>query len=636
MKEKDRDALRYISRVSGKGKVHIVILLLVQMILGASSVFYALLFRNVIDAATSHDRSKLVQTLLFLVGLVVLQITLRAVTRFVREYAKAGFENAFKKRLFSVILQKDYGTVTARHSGEWLNRLTSDTAVIADGLADILPGLAEMMTKMIGAVIMILVIEPGFGLILIPGGLLLVLLTWLFRKRLKRLHKEVQESDGRVRIFLQEHLESLMIIKSYATEKKSCRAAEDRMEAHREARLRRNHFSNFCNIGFAAAMNGAYFLGVFYGAYGIYQGKITYGTMMALLQLISQIQTPFANISGYLPKYYAMVASAERLMETEAFPDDGAGTSESRSENNTAKVRNEAAGRQVSGLHAESAGLGDNTWTEIGLSDASFSYINSVREDTSDSPVPVFEHMSLSVRKGEYVAFTGESGCGKSTVLRILMSLYALTGGERYIQFSDGGSAGAVRVQEQVADLHNSEMQKTAENRDALDWRYRSLFAYVPQGNLLMSGSIREVVTFSDAFEKSGVRRTNPESEGIDPRTAENQTDRIYRALEIACAKEFVQALPDGIETVLGERGAGLSEGQMQRLAIARAIYSNRPVLLLDEATSALDEDTEARLLENLRAMTDKTVIIVTHRKKALSICDREIPFTQSAHDKRI
>lgn len=545
MKEKDIDTLKYISKVSGKNKIHIVTLLLVQIILGASSVFYALLLREVIDHAIDKDSAAMSRSMILLVLLVAFQIALRAVVRFLREYSAAVYENAFKQRLFSVLLSKDFSSVNALHSGEWLNRLTSDTQVIAEGMSSILPGIAEMFTKMVGAAVMIIVMEPRFGMILIPGGLIMAALTNVFRKQLKRLHKKVQESDGRLRMFMQEHLESLVIIKTYGREEKSTVQAKDKMAEHKHARMNKNHFSNVCNIGFATAMNGAYVLGVIYGAFGIYSGTVTYGTLTALLQLISQIQSPFANITGYLPKYYAMIASAERIMEAERFTDDSPDKKE----------------------------LATIDFSEFGFKDASFSYVEDGKEDTV-----VFERFDFTVSKEEFVAFTGASGCGKSTVLKLLMSLYPLISGKRYIVCGN--------------------------EQKELDSSYRSLFAYVPQGNLLMSGSIRDIVTYA----------------------AGDECD-IDQALEIACASEFITELPDGVDTELGEKGNGLSEGQMQRLAIARAICSGRPVLLLDEATSALDEQTEKKLLMNLKAMTDKTVIIVTHRPAALAVCDREIRF---------
>lgn len=545
MKENKKDnqttALRYISEVAGYGKLYIVILLLVQMLLGISSVFYALLLRGIIDAAVSHDKDGMLLHIFLFASLVVGQIALRAVLRFLEEFSKSTYENAFKKRLFGQLLMRDYGEVTAVHSGEWMNRLTSDTVVVAEGLSTIVPGVAGMITRMAGALVVILMMVPKFFYILVPGGILLVLLTYAFRKRLKKLHKRMQEKDGIVRIFLQEHLGSLMIVKAFDREEESVLQAENLMADHKKARMKKNHFSNICNIGFGGVMNGAYVLGAVYGAFGIYNGTMTYGTFMAMLQLISQIQNPFANITGYLPKYFAMTASAERLMEVEEYK----------------------PGKKKSLTVSQVKDYYENHFEALNMNQVDFSY----EEDNE-----VLHNYSLTVRKGEFVAFTGASGCGKSTVLKLLLGLYK-------------PQAGSVTPDES----------------------YKRLFAYVPQGNHLMSGTIRSVVAFADLNEQGN-------------------EERINNALTLACC-DFVGELPKGADTLLGERGLGLSEGQMQRLAIARAVFSESPILILDEATSALDADTERKVLENIKSMTDKTVIIVTHRPAALSVCDRQIHF---------
>ena len=227
-----------------------------------------------------------------------------------------------------------------------------------------------------------------------------------------------------------------------------------------------------------------------------------------------------------------------------------------------------------------------DSFAGIGLDNVSYTYypasskVDNVIKD--NMPVAV-SGLDLLISKGEYVAFTGHSGCGKSTALMLLMGIYKPDSGMRYISLKDG-------------------------TRQELTPAWHRLFAYVPQGNKLMSGTVREIVSFAD---KSSV----------------TDDARINEALKIACADSFIGELDNGIDTVLGERGTGLSEGQMQRIAIARAIFSESPVLVLDEATSALDDATEKQLLENLRALTDKTVIIVTHRAAALDICDRKIEF---------
>lgn len=544
MKRKNRlskSTLQYLKDVTGNKKLYFLILMVVQILQGISGVCFALLLKSVIDSAVIHDGRLLVQNILLFMGLIVLQMIFSALLRYYNELSKATFENNCKARLFEQLLHRDYSSISSIHSAEWMNRLTSDTVVVSSGLTEIVPGLAGMAAKMLGALSVIILMEPRFVFVIGIGGILMVLLTTIFRKKLKAYHKIVQEKDGKVRIFLQEHLHSLMIIKVFTTEKHIYNESLKTMEEHKQARMEKTCFSNVCNVGFSFMMNGAYVLGAIYSVIGIYRGTVSYGTLMALLQLISQIQAPFANITSYIPKYHAMIASSERLLEIEK-------SSMDLEENN-----------------------GIQDFDSISLEHIDFSYEKS-RE-------VILEDFNFHLEKGECIGFTGPSGCGKSTVLKILLSLYPISSGTKTI-VCDGKS-------------------------ESLTSRYRHLFSYVPQGNQLMSGTIRDVVTFSNG----------------------NGEEKIWEALEIACASEFVRKLPDGLDTQLKEQGSGISEGQMQRLAIARAIYSNRPILLLDEATSALDVKTEKQVLSNLKAMKDMTVIIVTHRLEALSICSREVQF---------
>lgn len=556
--KKQQNALRWLSRAAGRDKLYIGLLTLIQTIYGASGVLYAVFLRNLIDAAVGGSRERLIRNAALLVLLVLGQLALRALNRFLQEFCMSGLENRLKKRLFSNLLRKDYASVTAVHSGEWMNRLTSDTVVSSKNMTSLLPNLAGMVVSLMGALVAIIALEPRFAAILIPGGVLLMLMTYGFRRILKALHKRIQEADGVLRIFLQERLGSLMVVRSFGAEQRSEELAEERMKAHRAARMRRNHVSNVCNVGYGFVIHGAYVGAAIYCAFGLLSHSISYGTLMAILQLVGQIRTPFAQLSGLVPEYYGMLASAERLMEAESFPDDGA---EPR------------PGGEIRGFYEED-------FCALGLRDACFTYQPPVREE-GDAPVTVvFQKLSVEIPKGKFVAFTGHSGSGKSTVLKLLMSLYPLDSGERYLE--------------------------TTEGEKPLDASWRGLFAYVPQGNQLLSGTIREIVAFGDA-------------EGM------TREEELRRALRIACAEDFVDALDKGLDSPLGEGGAGLSEGQMQRIAIARAVFSGRPVLLLDEATSSLDAETERQVLQNLRDMTDKTVLIVTHRPAALEFCDARI-----------
>lgn len=543
---------KWVWQQAGRVKTDVLFLLLVQMLSGCCGVGYALILRRTIDWAVKGDKRGFCDSVVAFALVIAVQLLLRAYSRFLEEHGKSAMENCLKEKLFSNLLYADYRRVTAVHSGEWMNRLTSDTVVVAEGVVQILPGMAGMLTRLTGAAAAILWMEPKLGALLIPGGGLLLVLSYAFRKVLKRLHKQIQETDGRVRMLLQETLASLIVVHSFSAQPQSIEEAANRMKEHRRARMRRNHFSNLCNVGFGGVMYGTYVLGVAYCGYGLLQGAISYGTLMAVLQLINQAQSPLANITGYLPKYYAMLASAERLAEVEDY----------------------AAVRKAPVLPAETVRRFYREQLQaIVLERVSFRY-----EETS----AVLSEYSIEIRKGEYVALLGPSGCGKSTLLKLLLCLLEPDEGSRYMRAKEGAQALSI----------------------PLTASWSRLFAYVPQGNFLMSGTIRSIVSLSAPAEK-------------------NNDNRLWEALQIACADSFLKETAPGLDTVLGEHGMGLSEGQMQRIAIARAVFADAPVLILDEATSALDEATEEQLLRNLRTMTDKTVLIVTHRQAALGICDR-------------
>lgn len=557
VKTGDKATLSWIFDVARGKKRYIWMLTAVQVILGASSMGYALFLSALVDSAAAGDERGFLRSALLLVGLVVAQFVLRTISRYLDEFCRSSLENAMKRRLFQDVLTRDYAAVTATHSGEWLNRMTSDARIVADGMTHIVPGLSGTSVRMIAAVSLLVAMIPAFALVVLVGGILIIFMTWVLRRMMKKLHKRVQESDGKLRVFLSERLGSMMMLRAFGQEQTALRQSDGLMAEHKAARMKKNRIASLFHNGFAVAMNFVYVSGAVYCGYGILNGVMTYGTFTAVLQLVGQTNTPIANISGFFPQYSAMIASAERMMEAESYPEEPA----------------EPVEADIPAFYREG-------FQSIGLRGAGFTYLPVGEEESRRQ---VLKNLDLEIRKGQYVAFCGPSGCGKSTVLKLLMCMYQLDAGQRYLTSREG------------------ELPLTA--------GWRGLFSYVPQGNQLMSGTIRQVVTFADEADMK--------------RDAE-----IHRALTIACADQFIGELPQGLDTQLGERGAGLSEGQMQRIAIARAIFSDRPILLLDEATSALDEETEAKLLDNLRSMTDKTVIIVTHRPAALDITDQIIHFT--------
>lgn len=548
-------ALKWVWMISGKAKIWPAVQSLVRLAQGSIAILYAYSLGKVVDAAASGSADLFFREFKLFALYNVTSILLLMLNRYLTERSKNALEKAFRMQVFSQLLRRDYGQVSRTHTGEWMNRITSDTIVIANAVSTIIPETLGASARIAGALIALFQILPQIVFFLIPGGLLLAAVSLLMQKKLKQLHKTVQHTEGKTYSFMQERLSSLLVIHSFTQENASGAMAGQQIDQLNTVRQRRARFSIFCNAALGGAMVTAQILGIGMCGLGILNKTISYGMMSTVLYLVNMLETPLKGISGYISQYYGMLASAERLMEIETYKLDSP----------SAPVPQEEVNRYYA-----------QQFDAFGLDHADFAYEGG--EGTE-----VLQDFSLMVRKGEFVAFTGESGCGKSTSLKVLLNLFPLRGGTVYRQDTDG-------------------------TQHPLDAAWRGLFAYVPQGNQLISGTVRETVTFSDPDWMA-------------------QDEKIRKALQIACADTFVKELPNGLDTVLGERGSGLSEGQMQRLSVARAILSERPVLLLDEATSALDAATEAQLLKNLRAMTDRTVLIVTHREAALDICDKRIHF---------
>lgn len=553
-RKKSLNTLKWIRKITGNDCKRIILILVIEIIQALCSLAFAMSLRSFINAIVAKQSEAFRTGVIILVLLLFLMICLASVLRFLKEYTTTSVCKKFRMQELQEILNKAYAEVTEIHSGEWMNRIDSDASVVASGVTNIAPNVISMCVRLVGALYLLIRLIPEVAWLIIPGGCILGLLTFLFRGKLKRMHKEQQEAQGSFRIFVQERLENLLVIHSFSKEKEVQAEGDEKQEAYRQKHIDRDNFSNICNVGFGIVMDGAYVLGICYCGYRMLQGTMEYGTLIAVMNLVSQVQSPFANLSGYVPQYYAMLASAERLMEVESFAD---------------------AFSEPSYDEKEITDFYDHSFQSICLKEASFTYHENDRERK------VFQNFNVMIPKGSIIAVTGPSGCGKSTLLKILMCLYPLDDGKCVLATDD-------------------------EKEIPLTGKWRGLYAYVPQGNQLMAGSIREVVTFGNKNQF-------------------NDNKGIWKALKTADAETFVRDLPEQLDTQLGEHGSGLSEGQLQRLALARAIYARHPVLLLDESTSSLDEQTERTVLMNIRKLTDYTVVLVTHRKAPLEICDQQI-----------
>lgn len=546
---------RWIINNSKKEIPKIIILSISNILLALVTTALALVSKYAIDAAQKaanaqtnqdfvHYRNMIivfgVSILLIISGRLFLRIYAQSLTIKVQ----ARMEMGMRSKLFTGILAKKYDEINAYHSGELMNRMTSDIKIVTEGVTGIVPNLLYFITQFVGAFVVLIIFDWKFTMVFLLAGIVISAVTLVFRGKLKSLHKEVQETDGKVRSFFQEAIESILVVKTFGVEEQFEEKGNELQSINYDAKMKRRKISICANAGFSFVFNIGYLLALVWCALKVCTKTMTYGTLTAVLQLISQIQTPFVNITKIVPQYYAILASAERIMEIEEIE------LEDRSEKDISVEKFYAA------------------FSEARFEDIQFNY---GRES-------VLEEGNASFNKGDFVAVRGISGIGKSTLMKMLLGVFKPQTGHIRLYRCDGSyvEAGAMT---------------------------RGLFSYVPQGNYLFSGTLRENILL------------------INPYATEEE---IHQALEISDIKDFVCSLPKGLDTVIGEKGLGISEGQAQRLAIARALLSKAPILLLDEATSALDAETEHNVLERIKALNQKTCIIITHKAAALEVCNKE------------
>ncbi len=568
--------------------LHMAIIAIVCALYAALNTWFAMLTMRLIDAASGGEREAFVRACIFLSVLLVAEIVLGAARRYLSTQCQVKTAIALRCRIFESILSKRYDQISLYHSGELLNRIVSDTAVVSDTITAILPDLVTCVVQLLLAGTLLLRMDTMFTVILLSGGIVLYGVGRLIAGKVKRYHKSSQQADGATRAYMQEALSSLLVIKVFHV---FDRIREKNNELHGSfyrVQRSRNLFSTASATCFTAVAVLSYAFSLFWCANRLLtDSAFTFGMLTAIQQLVSRVRQPLTSLFGMFPRMANLAASAERLMELESLPKEDCSAQKRVFapvglfiSNDMQDVSLPSASHMKTTVQPTEKKVGDvkkyipaagEYMEQILLQDVSFSY-----DGTPENRV--LSHMNLSVKRGDFVALTGHSGIGKSTVFRLLLGVYDTYQG--HIQLcTDRGSY-------------------------EVGTGTRGLFAYVPQGNFLFSGTILENVTL------------------LSPHATMEQ---VWQALKIACMDTFVQSLEDGLDTVLRERGEGLSEGQMQRLALARAVLSGAQVLLLDEATSALDEATEAQLLQNLRALPDQTCLIVTHRPAALAICNKTV-----------
>ena len=538
-KIRGRDYISWLWQYTAPYAGRIGLLLLFGLLETFASLAMVQITKEIIDHATvgSGFGRLLTGYVLLLLGMQGISVLSTLLTALVTE----RFSFGIRRQIYEKILHSGWREVTAYHTGDLMTRLTSDAGNVADGIVGTIPNILQLGIELVLVFCMLFYYSPLLAVFALLVAPVAALCSWWLGKRLKRLQGKVQESESEYHSFLQESLANLLIVKAFTGEDR----AVERLTKLREERFywvyRKTGLGTASSTVMSLAFQGGYLIAFSYGAWQLSRQQITYGTMSVFLTLVNRVQAPILGLAQQIPRIIALLTSAGRIMELQRIP-------------------------------GEQRAAGEIRGWEIGveLRNVCFGY---TRE-------PVLKRVNLKICPGEFVAIAGESGIGKTTLIRILMA------------FLETG-AGTV-------DFYNGSGQ-----RQETGAFVRKFIAYVPQGNTLFSGTVRENLQMGreDASE-----------------------EELWEALKLASGENFVRSLPEGLDTVIGERGHGLSEGQAQRIAIARAFLRRAPFLILDEATSALDEATEVAVLQGLRALEPRpTCLLITHRKGVLKYCDREL-----------
>ena len=533
-------AIRSIYRWSKPVHGSIFAICLISIINTLLSLVVTLVTKSLIDGATSGKVELLWRYGIALVAIIVTERVLSVLGASIRNKNNARLQMEMQRMVTTSLMGKEYASIKPFHSGELVNRVFSDVSVVKNGVMNLIPSVLRLMVSFIGAAVILIGMDWRFLPVIILASLLGLAISAAFKEPMKRRHKRMQEAEDALHASTQESLENIRVVKASVSEERALGQMDSHREHLVEEQVRNGQLSIAMNNGMGSIFDISWLVCQIWGCVKIYQTQntgFTYGSLAALIQLVGRIQAPIANAVQLISQAYGVISSAERLMEVVDLPEEEKGT-------------------EIS------------TFEDIWLEHVSFQYADGIEDVLLD--------INATIHRGDFVALTGISGGGKTSLFQLLLGIYRPTNGQV---------------------LFCSEGKEYRASRGT-----RSLFAYVPQGNTLMSGTLRDNITmFTDSATD----------------------EQVERAVHAACLDDLVAEV--GYDARLGERGIGLSEGQAQRVAIARALLSDAPILLLDEATSALDERTEARLLENIDAMRDKTVIIVTHRRAALAICDYQL-----------
>ena len=517
--------------------------ILASILAGTTRIGISLTFvwqcKHLIDIATHQADGNIAIGLASMTGCIVLQLLLSSLVNRLYAHTEISLRNRLRQNLFEHILKSHWSGRETFHSGDMLNRMEEDVRTVTDLLAGSIPSAGITLFQLAGAALFLFCLDRRMAVVILLIMPLALLFSKFYMKRMRHLTREIRATDSRLQSHLQENLQHRTLISTLEYTSMAADMISTLQSGLKRLVMRRNSFSIFSGLTVQAGFALGYLTAFAWGIYGLDTGTVTFGTLTAFLQLVAQVQRPVVELARQIPAFISALTSVERIDELTSLP-----------------------------LEEQGEPLILKGKVGIRLENVTFAYPDGKRK--------VIEHFTHDFEPGSLTAVLGETGSGKSTMVRLMLALLR----------PDGGN---ITLYDERQSLPASPLT-------------RRNFVYVPQGNTLVSGTLRDNLLLG-----------NPEA-----------TDaQMWKALHMAAA-DFVHELPQGLDTPCGEMGTGLSEGQAQRIAIARGLLRPGNIVLLDEPTSSLDSDTEQTLLERLsHTIQGKTLIIITHQMQTARLCDK-------------
>lgn len=528
-----------------------VAVLLFQVVGVAISLFYVWLSKDLVDTAVEHFQGDLQRQRIISLAIIFTLVSLsRPILTAIKSYMQSrmavSMTNSLRQRLFDEMLKTEVDVGRKYHSGDMINRMESDVSAVTNAFCAAVPNLFWAGLQFAAAFACVLYVDLRLSLILVVLLPIAAPAGKFIMKKVRQLTLRIKSSDSRIQSHIQESIQHHTLLRTLEYTDGSSQMLGELQDENYSRNLKRIGFSIIARVLMSLAFTLGYLVAFLWGVRGLSTGVVTYGVMTAILQLVGQLQRPLLQASENLPSLLHCTASIDRLMELEDLP---------KEEAEDALMLGAPAGVRVRNL--------------------SFQY--------PDGEEKVIDNLSFDFKPGSRIAITGRTGIGKTTLLKLILALSRPTSGS--IELYDSETSVPVSV------------------------KTRCNFAYIPQGNTLFSGTVRENLLMGD-------------------RNADEE--RMKEVLHLAAA-DFVMDLPEGLDTICSEAGGGLSEGQAQRIAVARGLLRPGSIVLLDEFSSALDPATEEEMLSRLTAKdglcAGKTMIFITHRESILNFCDSELKF---------